>query len=291
MELFGQQVLNGLALGSIYAMMAIGFAIVYGILLFVNMPHGEVMMLSMYVFLTLRSWGLPLVLALGLTVVLTAALGVLIEKVAYRRLRYQRRLAPVLSAYGLVVVFQNAAMLVWSATILPFPLAAPDTAIQIGAFRISPTTLIILAVALLLMALLQLFFNRTVLGMAVRAASQDRQACQYMGVNIDHVVSVAFAIGSSLAAISGFLVGMRYHTLYPTIGFGMMIKAMTACILGGIGSIAGAVVGAFILAMAEVMTVTYISSWWRDTVAFVIMVLVLLVRPTGLFGGRGDVTT
>lgn len=289
--LFARQLINGLALGSIYALVSIGFAMVYGILFFVNFPHGEILMMGMYIALILMErLGVPFVITLPLAMILTAMLGISVEKVAYSRLRAVRRLAPLLSAMGVSLAFQNLALVIWGAKPLSYP-APPilqGEGITVGGIRLSPALILIFVLSIILMIALQIFFKKHILGIAIRAVSQRLDSAKLMGVNPSLEISVTFAIGSALAAAGGLLLGIRYGSVYPTVGFNLMLKAFAACVLGGIGNIPGAVVGGLIIGVVETFAVGYISSAYRDAIAFIVLTLVLLIRPSGLLGGRTE---
>lgn len=283
------QLLNGIALGSIYALLALGFTMVYGILFFVNFPHGDILMVGSFAALMLFKAGVSFWPALVISMVATACVAVAIERIAYSRLRGSRRLAPLLSALGVSLVLSNSAMLIFGPKTQPFPQMLRIDALRVG--EVPPIIVFILLVSVVLMVLLQLFLKKTVVGIAISAASQNIMAAQLMGINPNFVVSVTFAIGGALAAAGGLLLCTRYSSIYPSIGVPLMIKAFAACVLGGIGKIPGAVTGGLIIGIAEVLTVAYVSSSYRDAGAFVALVLVLLIRPSGLFGGRTEVTT
>jgi branched-chain amino acid transport system permease protein len=264
---------------------------VYGILFFINFPHGEILMMGMYIALILMgSLGIPFVITLPLAMLLTAFLGMSVEKIAYSRLRAVRRLAPLLSAMGVSLAFQNLALVIWGAKPLPYPV--PDVlrgeAITVAGIQISRSLVLIFALTIVLMIGLQVFFKRHIVGIAIRAVSQNQTSAKLVGVNPNLEISVTFAIGSALAAAGGLLLGVRYGSVYPTVGFSLMLKAFAACVLGGIGSIPGAVVGGMIIGITETFAVGYISSAYRDAIAFAVLTLVLLVRPSGLLGGRTE---
>ena len=289
--LFLRQLVNGLALGSIYALISIGFAMVYGILFFINFPHGEILMMGMYIALMLMDrLGIPFVITFPLAMILTAMLGISVEKIAYSRLRTVRRLAPLLSAMGVSLTFQNLALVIWGAKPLPYPTPAllEGEGVTVGGVNISPALILIFVLSIILMIGFQIFFKRHIVGIGIRAVSQSLDAAKLMGVNPNVEISVTFAIGSALAAAGGLLLGVRYGSVYPTVGFSLMLKAFAACVLGGIGSIPGAVVGGLIIGIAETFAVGYISSAYRDAIAFVVLTLVLLIRPSGLLGGRTE---
>ncbi len=291
MELFLRQLINGLALGSIYSLVAIGFAMVYGILFFINFPHGEILMMGMYIGLILMNQlGMPFFLTLPVAMLLTAVLGMSVEKVAYSRLRNVRRLSPLLSAMGVSIAFQNLALVIWGAKPLSYPVPEilKGKGLNLAGIQLSPSLILIFVLAIVLMVGLQLFFKKHIIGIAIRAVSQMPEAAKLMGVNPNLEISVTFAIGSALAAAGGLMLGIRYGFVYPTVGFSLMLKAFAACVLGGIGSIPGAVVGGVIIGVVETFAVGYISSAYRDAIAFAVLVLVLLIRPSGLLGGRTE---
>jgi branched-chain amino acid transport system permease protein len=287
--MLAQQFVNGVALGSIYALVALGFTMVYGLLFFINLPHGEVMMLGTFMALLFLMSGLHPALALVLAMLLTGVLGVLVEWLVYRRLRHARRLAPLLSALGLVLVFQNGVMLLVGPQEKAFPPVFGSTVLTLGEVRVPPTIVVTIGVALTLMVLLHLFSTRTTIGIAIRGTSQDMEAAALVGINVNTIVMVTFAIGSALAAAGGFLLAARYGSVYANMGFPVMLKAFAACVLGGIGRIPGAVLGGLIIGISEVLVAAYLSASYQHAVAFAILVAILLVRPTGLLGGRTEI--
>lgn len=282
-----EQVANGIALGSIYSLLALGFTMVFGILFFINFPHGEVLMASIFMAWSLYRLGLPVWLIIVLTIVGTAVLAVLVEFVAYRRLRKVRRLAPLLSALGVSLVLANTAMLVFGPRTQSFPKLIDVSGIRIMA--IPGVVWFIIITCIIVMGLLELFLRRTVTGMAIRAASESLTAAEIVGINPQYVISLTFGIGGALAAVGGILLAMRYGSFNSAIGVPLMLKAFAACVVGGIGNIYGAVIGSLIIGLAEVLTVSYFGSGWQDAGAFVVLVLVLLFRPSGLLGGRTEV--
>lgn len=285
-----QQLANGVALGSIYALVALGFTMIYGVLFFVNLPHGEVMMVGGYIALYLMHNQLPLWLVLILAMILTAALGVTIEIAAYRRMRHSRRLAPVMSALGVSLALANGVMLLAGPESRSFELPLGFlSSVQLGQVTLTPILILIFVVSLLLMGGLHLFLQYTRLGVAIRATSQDYEASMLMGVDLNRTVGVTFAIGSALAAAAGLLLAGRYGAINPSMGFPVMLKAFAACVVGGIGSIPGAVLGAMVIGLTEVAVVAYLGSGNRDIGVFLILLLVLLFKPSGLLAGRTEV--
>jgi branched-chain amino acid transport system permease protein len=283
-----QQLANGLALGSVYALVAVGFTMVYGILFFVNLPHGDVLMVGTYITLALLGAGVPFLVALAGAVVFTALLAVAVEFFAYRRLRRARRLAPLLSAVGVSYVLANGIILTAGPRARPFPQPLS------GQWSLAEVSLpivvyVMIAVTAVLAVALELFIHKTRLGTAIRAASQDLATTALMGVNTNGMISLTFAISGALAVVGGNMLAWRYGSVSPSLGFAIMLKAFAACVLGGIGNIRGAMLGGFILGMAEIIAVAYLSSAYRDTIAFVLLIGTLLVMPSGLLGGRRDV--
>jgi len=292
-EQFFQQLLNGIAWGGIYALVALGYTMVYGVLRLINFAHGEVYMVGAmtgyYVAHALSLGREPSLL--GLVVVLLASmavcalLGATIERVAYRPLRNAPRLAPLITAIGVSLLLQNAGQLVFGADPKFFPpLLQSREVLRIGALAVSNIQLTVVATALVLMAGLELVVMRTRFGRAMRAVSVDAPAAALMGVNVDRVIAGTFMLGSALAAAAGILVGLSNPKIDPLMGLLPGLKAFVAAVLGGIGSVPGAMVGGLLLGVVETLVSAYLSSTYRDAIAFVILIAILLYRPTGLFG-------
>jgi branched-chain amino acid transport system permease protein len=246
------------------------------------------MMVGAYLALAGILFGLPPAIAVMLAVLLTAALGVLIERLAYRRLRRARRLAPVLSALGLVLVLQNVVRIIAGPQTMSFPAILGSRSIEILGFRMTLPVMWTMIIAALLLGGLELFSRRTDIGISIRAASENASAALLMGINPDRVVAVTFAIGSGLAAFAGVLLAARYGSVSPFMGFPVMLKAFAACVLGGIGNMRGAVFGALLIGVAEVFAGAYIGGIYQDMVAFSVLVIALLLWPTGLLRGRTE---
>jgi branched-chain amino acid transport system permease protein len=288
-----QQLLNGVTWGSIYALIALGYTMVYGVLRLINFAHGEVYMMGAMSGYYTAHWlglaGAPSVT--GLVVVLVASmlvcglLGALIERVAYRPLRGAGRLAPLITAIGVSLLLQNAGQLVFGADPKFFPpLLRSEEVFRAGEVAISNIQLTVLVTALLLMGALEYIVQRTRFGRAMRAVSYDAPAAALMGVPVDRVIAGTFVLGSMLAAAAGILVGLSNPKIDPLMGLMPGLKAFVAAVLGGIGSVPGAMVGGLLLGVIETLVTGYLSSTYRDAIAFVILVVILLYRPTGLFG-------
>jgi len=297
-----QQILNGLVLGSVYALVALGYTMVYGILQLINFAHGEVLMVGAMVGVTvvglLAGSGLPgplvLVLAVGAAVPVCIVLALAIERVAYRPLRNAPRLAPLITAIGVSIVIQTLAMILWKPNPIVFPDLLPTQPIEIGGALLAPKQLLILVVSAVVMAGLMVLVNKTRLGRAMRATAENPRVAGLMGVNANQVIAATFAIGAALAAIAGVLVAMNYNIAQFSMGFIPGLKAFTAAVLGGIGNLAGAVLGGLLLGIIESLGAGYIGditggflgSHYQDIFAFVVLIAVLIFRPSGLMGER-----
>ncbi|ACK42214.1 MULTISPECIES: branched-chain amino acid ABC transporter permease [Dictyoglomus] len=280
-----QQIINGISLGSIYALIALGYTMVYGILRLINFAHGDIYMLGAFIgFFALGSWNMPFAFGLIVAMLLTAVIGILVEKLAYKPLRNAPRISLLITAIGVSFFLENIMVLLVGATPRAFPQKIPTEIYFIGELIITNKQIIILSVSILLMLFLQFIVNKTKIGRAMRAVSQDKEMAQMLGVNIDNVISFTFALGSALAAAGGVLVGMYFNKIEPYMGVMPGLKAFVAAVLGGIGIIPGAMLGGFIMGIAEVLVSGFISSTIRDAVAFVILIIILLIKPTGILG-------
>lgn len=280
---FINQIINGLSTGSMYALVAIGYTMVYGIAKMINFAHGDIIMAGAYFALLSMSYIGPIP-AILFSIVATAALGVLTEKVAYKPLRGKGSLEVLITAIGVSYLLENVFLLIFGSAARTFPQIMPKGTINLGGISIKYITLITLIVTAACTAILLFFINKTKLGKAMRAVSEDQGAAQLMGINVDTTVSLTFAIGSGLGAIAGVIYGCAYSLITPYIGLMLGIKAFIAAVLGGIGSVPGAMVGGLMLGVAESLTIAYISSDFSDAVVFGILIIVLLVKPAGLFG-------
>ena len=280
-----QQIINGVSLGSIYALIALGYTMIYGIIKLINFAHGDVYMFGAYVgFFAISVAGLPIFPALLISMAITACLGMLIERLAYKPLRHAPRISLLITAIGVSFFLEYAGMYFVTPTPRTFPPTELNFAFEVGGFVINGQQLLIFSITIILMALLTYIVQKTKLGKAMRAASFDTETAQLMGIDSDRVISMTFCIGSALAAAAGVLVGVYYNTIDPLMGIMPGLKAFVAAVLGGIGILPGAVVGGIILGVIEALVAGFISSTFRDAAAFAILILVLLIKPSGLFG-------
>ncbi|NDY56996.1 branched-chain amino acid ABC transporter permease [Desulfovibrio sulfodismutans] len=285
-----QQLVNGLTLGLIYALIAVGYTMVYGVIELINFAHGEVYMFGAFLCMTfLTVFGAPLIVAVLLSMACCALMGVLLDVVAYRPLRNAPRLAALITAIGMSIFLQNLAMIIWGSRPLPFvkealPAFFKVTALSFGDVNISWMQMTIYIVAISLMILLNVIITKTRTGTAMRALAQNRVCASLMGINVNRVIAFTFALGSGLGAMAGIMVSMFYNTMYPTMGYNAGVKAFAAAVLGGIGSVPGAMFGGVVLGIAETLGAGYVSSPYRDGVAYAIMILVIILRPSGLLG-------
>jgi branched-chain amino acid transport system permease protein len=304
MEILLQQIINGLVLGSMYALVALGYTMVYGIINLINFAHGEVLMVG-----ALTSWsiittaqeampGIPgwllLLLALVISCIVTSALNFAIEKIAYRPLRNSPKLAPLITAIGMSILLQTLAMIIWKPNYKPYPTLLPPKPFQFGGAVITSTQIMILGVTVISLAVLMYLVNYTRLGRAMRATAENPRVAALMGVKPDTVISATFIIGAVLATIAGVMYASNYGTVQHTMGFLPGLKAFTAAVFGGIGNLAGAVVGGILLGLIEAIGSGYIGaltggvlgSHYSDIFAFIVLIFVLTLRPSGLLGER-----
>lgn len=292
-----QQLINGLTLGAVYALIALGYTMVYGILELINFAHGEIYMLGAYVtiialsFLTLtgltaHSLALSLLIVLIVATVYCGAYGLTVERIAYRPLRNAPRLSPLISAIGMSIFLQNYAMLTQGSADKIFPHILPPGGVSMGSATVTYLQIFIITTSMLLMIALHAFIRKTRMGKAMRATAQDKRMASLVGIDIDRVIMITFIIGSALAAVAGFMVVMYYGLVNFYMGYVAGIKAFTAAVLGGIGNIRGAVLGGFLLGILESLGAAYISSEYKDAFAFIILILILIFKPAGLLGER-----
>ena len=284
---FIQTLISGLSLGSIYALIALGYTMVYGIAKMLNFAHGDVIMIGAYaVIVTVNQLHMPGLLAVLVSIIICALLGVVIEFLAYKPLRQAPPLAVLITAIGVSYFLQNLALLIFGSEQKASPSIIHVPKVTLGAVEIDGITLFTLAVTALIMIVLTLFINKTRLGKAMRAVSEDKGAAELMGISVNRTISITFAIGSALAAVASLFYGAAYVYIMPTTGSMPGIKAFTAAVFGGIGSIPGAMLGGILLGIIEQMSKTYISSLWADAIVFGVLVIVLVVKPTGLLGKK-----
>jgi len=302
MDIFLQQIINGLVQGSVYALVALGYTMVYGILGLINFAHGEVVMVGAMIALAAIqvllaaafSPLLVLLLSVLLAVAVCMALGYGIERIAYRPLRHAPRLAPLITAIGVSFVLQNLAMIIWGREYHSFPQLLPNASHQLGGAIITEVQIAIVIVAILVMTGLMLLVHRTRLGRAMRAVAENQTSASLMGVNINKVISTTFMLGSALAAIAGIMVSANYGVVHYYMGFMLGLKAFTAAVLGGIGNLRGAMLGGVLLGLIESLGAGYLGaltggilgSHYQDALAFVVLIAVLVFRPSGLLGER-----
>ena len=284
---FLQHLINGIYIGSIYAIIALGYTMVYGIAKMLNFAHGDVIMVGAFMSYTVTSaMGLSVIPSILIAMVICTLLGMLIEGFAYKPLRGTSSLAVLITAIGVSYFLQNAAQLIWGPAEISFKrvVTAEPLLLFGGQLRISAEVLVTLAVAVVIMVGLTIFVNKTQTGKAMRAVSEDRDAAQLMGINVNRTISITFAIGSALAAVAGVLLCSKVQSVWPTVGSMPGIRAFTAAVFGGIGSIPGAMLGGMLLGLIETMTGAYISTQFSDAIVFLVLIIVLLVRPAGLLG-------
>ncbi|AEE90590.1 leucine/isoleucine/valine transporter subunit; membrane component of ABC superfamily [Tepidanaerobacter acetatoxydans Re1] len=282
--MFFEQIINGLTLGSTYSLIALGYTMVYGILELINFAHSEIYMIGAFIGLTMVSvYKLPFFVALLISMIGSCILGIIIEKAAYKPLRKANRIAPLISAIGVSIFLQNAVLMIAGPQARAFPSGLNITTLNIGGFRISTLQLLILFVSIILMVGLHFLIQKTKLGQAMRATAQDKEAAQLMGIKIDHVITFTFAIGSALGGAAGVLVGVYFDSVDPMMGFFPGLKGFVAAVLGGIGSIPGAMLGGLILGLVEMVGAVYMSRY-KDAIAFAVLIFILLLKPTGLLG-------
>ncbi len=286
MTVFIRTLISGLNLGSIYALIALGYSMVYGIAKMLNFAHGDIIMVGAYAgIVAVLNLGLPPFLAIIFGIVVCAALGMLIERLAYKPLRQAPSLSVLITAIGVSYLLQNLALMFFGSEQKAYP-GFSSKSYDIGGVKIDSITLLTLLVSAVIMIGLNMFINKTKIGKAMRAVSEDKGAAELMGISADRTITITFAIGSALAAVASAFYGMTYVYILPTTGSMPGIKAFTAAVLGGIGSIPGAMLGGIMLGLIEQFSKQYISTLWSNAIVFGVLILVLLVKPTGLLGKK-----
>ena len=282
---FLQQIANGLSLGSIYALVALGYTMVYGIIKLINFAHGDIYMIGAYTaFFVTTYMGMSFIPALIVCMIVCGILGVLIERIAYKPLRKSPRITALITAIGVSYVIEYTTQFFMGTSVRTYPQLLPNTSWQLGPVRISYIQMVIFTVTIVLMVLLTFIIQKTKIGRAMRAVSADENAAKLMGISVDNTISFTFLIGSALAGAAGMLVGIYYNAATPLMGMVPGLKAFVAAVLGGIGSIPGALVGGLFIGIAETMVSAYGGSMYRDAIVYAILILVLIIKPTGLFG-------
>ena len=282
-----QTLISGLSLGSIYALIALGYTMVYGIAKMLNFAHGDIIMVGAYaVITTVLTANFPPLVGILVSILVCVVLGVTIEFLAYRPLRQAPPLSVLITAIGVSYFLQNLALLIFGSEQKAFPTIIKLPTIEAAGVYIDGITLITLVAAAAIMVGLTLFINKTRMGKAMRAVSEDKGAAELMGISVNHTITITFAIGSALAAVAALFYGMSYIYIRPTTGSMPGIKAFTAAVFGGIGSIPGAMLGGILMGVIEQLSKTYISTLWSDAIVFGVLVLVLVVKPTGLLGKK-----
>ena len=285
MQLFLQQLINGLSLGSIYALIALGYTMVYGIIKLINFAHGDIYMLGSFIgFFAVTSLGLGLVPALIIAMLSCAIIGVVIERIAYKPLRNATRIAALITAIGVSYFIEAGTQKVIGAGTKVYPELFNNQTFMFFGLRVTTKQLIIFVITILLMLLLQFIVNKTKIGRAMRAVSVDSTAAQLMGINVNTVISTTFAIGSALAGAAGVLVGVYYNSIDPLMGMIPGVKAFVAAVFGGIGVIPGAMLGGFFIGICETLVAGYGFSTYKDAIVYIILIVILLIKPSGLLG-------
>ena len=286
---FLSYLIGGLGLGSVYAIIALGYSMVYGIAKMLNFAHGDVIMVGAFMaYFAISKYQLPVLVGVLLAVAVCTILGVVIERLAYKPLRHASSLSVLITAIGVSYFLQNSAMLLWGTDTKIFPTVLSGS-LNIGSLSVPYLTLITILTCIVIMVVLTLFINRTKTGRAMRACSEDKGAAALMGINVNRIISITFAIGSGLAAIASVLLVATYPSVYPTLGSMPGIKAFTAAVFGGIGSIPGAFLGGLVLGVVENLSRAYISTQLSDAIVFLVLIVVLLIKPTGLLGKKVNV--
>ena len=286
--MFWQQMVNSISLGALYSLLAIGYTMVYGIIKLINFAHGEIFMCgAFFTWWIMTDFSIPFPIAALMGIMLSTLLGIGVERIAYRPLRNAPRFAVIISVLGMSIFLQNMARIIWGAEFQTFDVDFGYAPILIGNVVIPIKKVFILATSLILMVALGLYVKKTYIGKAMRATAADPEAAEMMGININAVIVLTFAIGSALGAVAGILFAINYNSIDPFMGFNAGLKAFTAAVLGGIGNIYGAMIGGILLGIFEGIGAGYISSLYRDAFAFGVLILVLIFRPEGLLGEIG----
>lgn len=293
MDIFLQQLANGLTIGSMFALIALGYTMVYGVMKLINFAHGDLVAASafvgLFIFTHFFGSGSSILIAITvflLTAVVIAICGVILERVAYRPLRTAPRLSAVVSALGASMVIQNGIMLLWGPQLKIFPDLIPQVYWDLGGVVISLIQVLIMVLSLILMVALYIFIEKTKIGTAIRASSIDQDAARLMGINVNNIIATIFVIGTSLGAVGGLFIGLYYKGITFNMGWQYGLNAFVAAIIGGIGNIPGAMLGGMLLGLFNAFIAGYVSSTWADAFTFTLLIVILIVRPTGILGER-----
>lgn len=285
MDQFLQQLVNGISLGSIYALIALGYTMVYGIIKLINFAHGDIYMIGAYIGFAVTTYmKLGFIPALIISMVLCAFLGIIIEKVAYKPLRNSSRIAVLITAIGMSLLLEYTMMFFVGANVRSFPKVLSDSVLYISNITIKMQQIYIVITTVILMVILQYIVNKTKVGKAMRAVSTDKDAAQLMGIKVDNTISFTFAIGSALAGAAGVLVGVYYNSIDPLMGMMPGLKAFVAAVFGGIGNIPGAMIGGLVIGLLETFVSGYGNSMYRDAAVFAFLIIILIIKPSGLLG-------
>jgi branched-chain amino acid transport system permease protein len=283
--MFFQQLINGITLGSTYALIALGYTMVYGVLQLINFAHGEIYMFGAFVgMIMVTTFRLSIIPAFIISMLLSCLLGMGIEMIAYRPLRKSTRITALISAIGVSIFLQNLGILIMGPATRPFPRSIQSYYVNLGAMKIDVLQIIILVVSIILMVALHLLVKNTRVGKAMRATALDKEAAYLMGINVNRIITITFAIGSALGAAAGVLIGLYFNSVSPLMGAMPGLKGFVAAVLGGIGNIPGAMLGGVILGVIETLGAAYVSSAYRDAIAFSVLIIILLVKPSGIMG-------
>lgn len=283
-----QQLFNGLALGMAYALIAVGYSMVFGVLRLINFSHGAIYAFSAHIALLFISMQFGVIPAIAMSIILTGMLGILIDKTALEPLRKKNSIpiASLITTIGMSNIIQNLLMIFFNTERKPFPAFFDFGMVKLGSVQINSTQIVMCVVSLILLAILTLIINKTKLGLAMRATEQNSKAAKLMGIDVNFIISFTFFLGGASAAIAGALISGYYQIVYPGMGFMVGLKAFAAAVLGGIGVLYGSVVGGLVVGVSESFAASFLGSSYRDSVAFIILILVLIIKPTGLFGKK-----
>lgn len=285
MTAFLQQLVNGLSLGSIYALIALGYTMVYGIIKLINFAHGDIYMLGAYcAFLITTYCGLGFIPALLISMIFCGVVGVLIERIAYKPLRHATRITALITAIGVSYVLEYATQYIMGSEVRTYPKLLTSASFHLGPVTITMQQVYIFVITVILMVVLQFIVQKTKMGRAMRAVSVDEDAARLMGIDVDKTISFTFLLGSALAGVAGVLVGIYYNSINPLMGMTPGLKAFIAAVVGGIGSIPGAMIGGLFIGIAETMVTAYGSSLYKDAIVYIILILILILKPAGLLG-------